>query len=109
MTPTNAKVYAGEFGKALRVFTHLSTVETADEILVLFENDAGDRKSLTATAVQGDPDYAVEAILDEGFTDDMAGEWKGQVKVTFSDGVGYGGYFRFTVEAPIADPESGDP
>jgi len=99
---TTTSIYAGEFGGKFIVYTECSDLFTASSIYLRFSNLSTEETTyLPANAVLTDTtNYSVEAAMTEGWSDDMAGEWVGQVEINWNGAKEYGTPFTLIVENP---------
>ena len=93
-------LYAGDYNHTIRARTYCATVANATTKKLVFKKVADSAVAeLDATVVAVDTDYyAVDAITTSGWTDSKAGEWIGQVQLTFSTGLIHGESFRVVIK-----------
>jgi len=97
----NAVLYATDHGQRLQANTYYSDIDDASIITYKLKKlGTSTTAELTAYVVTGSTTYAVYADIADGWLDDKAGSWIGQVEAQFSNATLTGGVFTLQIKAP---------
>jgi hypothetical protein len=97
----NAVLFTTDHGQRLQANTYYSDIDDASTIKYKLKKlGTSTTAELTAQVVSGSTTYAVYADITDGWLDDKAGSWIGQVEAQFANATLTGGVFTLRIKAP---------